>query len=151
MADAGSSTQRWMCRNPSKPQPERPPMDKTIAGISIPDTPLVRDTTNLVREAMDDVIYHHSRCVFIFGALQGRRRSLAPNLELLYVGAMFHDLGLTARYGTPDHRFEVDGANAARAFLSTGPMRRRQIMYGSPLPCTQLRRSPSSSSQKSPW
>jgi hypothetical protein len=38
-------------------------------------------------------------------------------LELLYAGAMFHDLGLTPRYRTSTLRFEVDGANAAREFL----------------------------------
>ncbi len=55
--------------------------------------------------------------MFLFGALQGRRRGLEPNLELLYAGAMFHDLGLTERYRTSQLRFEVDGANAARDFL----------------------------------
>lgn len=92
-------------------------MTETIAGITIPDTALVRDATELVREATSDLIYHHSRRVFLFGALQGQRRGLAPDLELLYVGAMFHDLGLTAQYGTNDHRFEVDSANTARDFL----------------------------------
>lgn len=92
-------------------------MTETIAGITIPDTALVRDATELVREATSDLIYHHSRRVFLFGALQGQRRGLAPDLELLYVGAMFHDLGLTAQYGTDDHRFEVDSANTARDFL----------------------------------
>jgi hypothetical protein len=38
--------------------------------------------------------------------------------ELLYIGAVFHDLGLTAKYRSQDHRFEVDGANAARNFLA---------------------------------
>jgi HD superfamily phosphodiesterase len=49
--------------------------------------------------------------------LQGRRRGLRPDLELLYAGAMFHDIGLTERYRNSTLRFEVDGANAARDFL----------------------------------
>ncbi|MDO3639019.1 HD domain-containing protein [Mycolicibacterium arseniciresistens] len=90
----------------------------TIAGIEIPDTPLVRAATDVIREAEDDLLFHHSRRVFLFGALRGRRRGLEPDLELLYVGAMFHDLGLTERYRTSSRlRFEVDGANAARDFL----------------------------------
>jgi hypothetical protein len=92
-------------------------MIETIAGISIPDTAIVADATALVREATDDLLFHHSRRVFLFGALQGKRLGLEPDLELLYVGAMFHDLGLTGHYGTDNLRFEVDGANAARAFL----------------------------------
>jgi hypothetical protein len=90
---------------------------QTIAGITIPDTPLVRDVTALIRDAEDDLLFDHSRRVFLFGALQGRRRGLRPDLELLYVGAMFHDIGLTQRYRTSSLRFEVDGANAARDFL----------------------------------
>ena len=90
---------------------------QTIAGITIPDTALVRDTTDFIRDAENDLLFDHSRRVFLFGALQGRRLGLEPDLELLYVGAMFHDLGLTERYRTSDLRFEVDGANAAQDFL----------------------------------
>jgi hypothetical protein len=89
----------------------------SIAGIDIPDTPLVRAITAHIREIENDLLFNHSRRVFLFGALQGRRRGLQPNLELLYAGAMFHDIGLTERYRGSTLRFEVDGANAARDFL----------------------------------
>lgn len=89
-----------------------------IADITIPDTALVRDTTQFIRDAENDLLFDHSRRVFLFGALQGRRRGLQPDLELLYVGAMFHDLGLTEPYRSESTlRFEVDGANAAHEFL----------------------------------
>jgi HD domain len=90
---------------------------QTIAGIAIPDTPLVREATEYIRDVEDDLLFDHSRRVFLFGALQGRRRGLDPDLELLYVGAMFHDIGLTADYRDSTLRFEVDGANAAEKFL----------------------------------
>src|ERR1700716_3719572 len=89
----------------------------SIAGVVIPDTELVREITALIRDAEDYLLFDHSRRVFMFGVLQGRRRGLQPDLELLYAGAMFHDLGLTERYRTSTLRFEVDGATAARAFL----------------------------------
>src|ERR1700739_665281 len=89
----------------------------SIAGIVIPETPLVREITAVIREVEDDLLFDHSRRVFLFGALQGRRRGLHPDLELLYAGAMFHDIGLTERYRTSMLRFEVDSANAARDFL----------------------------------
>jgi len=92
-------------------------LPETIADIAIPDTALVRDITEYIRDAEDDLLFDHSRRVFLFGALQGQRRGLKPDLELLYAGAMFHDLGLTQRYRTSTLRFEVDGANAAREFL----------------------------------
>ena len=89
----------------------------SIAGVAIPDTPLVRAITAHIRDVENDLLFNHSRRVFLFGALQGRRRGLQPNLELLYAGAMFHDIGLTERYRGSTLRFEVDGANAARDFL----------------------------------
>jgi HD domain len=90
---------------------------ETIAGVVIPDSALVREATAFIRSAENDVLYHHSRRVFLFGVLHGRRLGLQPDPELLYVGAMFHDLGLTAGYGTSTQRFEMDGADAARDFL----------------------------------
>jgi HD superfamily phosphodiesterase len=89
----------------------------SIAGVDIPDTPLVTAITAHIRAAEDDLLFNHSRRVFLFGVLQGRRRGLQPNPELLYAGAMFHDIGLTERYRDSTLRFEVDGANAAREFL----------------------------------
>ncbi|MGB3331227.1 MAG: HD domain-containing protein [Mycobacterium sp.] len=90
---------------------------ETIADITIPDSALAREITEFIRDTEDDLLFDHSRRVFLFGALQGRRRGLQPDLELLYAGAMFHDLGLTQRYRSSALRFEVDGANAARDFL----------------------------------
>ncbi|HEY6788350.1 MAG TPA: HD domain-containing protein [Trebonia sp.] len=93
-------------------------MTSSIAGIQIPDTRLVADATELVAADEPPLLFHHSRRVYLFGMLQGRRRGLSPDPELLYVGAMFHDLGLTGKYMTKDQRFEVDGANQAREFLA---------------------------------
>jgi HD domain len=90
---------------------------ETIAGVVIPDTDLVRGITDYIRDAEDDLLFNHSRRVYLFGALQARRRGLQPHPELLYAGAMFHDLGLTQRYRGSTLRFEVDSANAAREFL----------------------------------
>src|SRR3984957_21322917 len=90
---------------------------ETVAGVRVPDSALAREVTEFIRDVEDDLLFNHSRRVFFFGALQGLRRGLQPDLELLYVGAMFHDLGLTQRYRTSTLRFEVDGANAAREFL----------------------------------
>ncbi|MFF5056999.1 HD domain-containing protein [Micromonospora sp. NPDC000663] len=92
-------------------------MIQTIAGVKIPDSPLATEATDLVRAATDDLLFHHSRRVFVFGTLQGRRLGLTADPELLYVGAMFHDLGLTERYRRDDQRFELDGADEARRFL----------------------------------
>ena len=92
-------------------------MAEVIAGIRVPDSKLAREATDLVREHGTPLLVAHSLRVYLFGAIQGRHRGWSLDHELFYVGAMFHDLGLTAKYRSPDHRFEVDGANAARDFL----------------------------------
>ena len=92
-------------------------MAEEIAGIKIPDSKLAKEATELVREAASDLIYDHSRRVYVFGALRGEQEKLDFDPELLYVGAMFHDLGLTEKYRRDDQRFEIDGADEARRFL----------------------------------
>jgi HD superfamily phosphodiesterase len=88
-----------------------------IAGVVIPDTSLVREITEYIRDTEDELLFNHSRRVFLWGTLQGHRRGLQPDPELLYAGAMFHDIGLTEGYRSSMLRFEVDGADAARDFL----------------------------------
>jgi hypothetical protein len=92
-------------------------MASSIAGIKVPDSKMARDLTALIRGAEPDLLFHHSSRVFLFGALTGERKRLKFDPELLYVGAMFHDIGLTETYRRSQLRFEVDGANAARDFL----------------------------------
>jgi hypothetical protein len=92
-------------------------MAEVIAGIRIPDSKLAREAADLLREHGSPLLLAHSLRVYLFGSLRGRHRGWAVDHELLYIGAVFHDLGVTAKYRSPDHRFEVDGANAARDFL----------------------------------
>lgn len=89
----------------------------TLVDVAVPDSPLARDVTEFVREHESDLLFHHSSRVYYFGALAGKRRGLKFDPELLYAGAMFHDMGLVLGYSSPNERFEVDGANAARDFL----------------------------------
>ena len=89
----------------------------TIEGIAIPDTKLAHEVTELVRDTESPLLFNHSSRVYYFGALAGKHRGLKFDPELLYVGAMFHDMGLTHQHSSNNERFEVDGANAARDFL----------------------------------
>jgi hypothetical protein len=92
---------------------------QTLAGVTVPDTKLARDATELVRESTTDLIYNHSRRVFYFGSLQAPNRGLSFDPELLYIGAMFHDLGLNEEFRSSGRRFEVDSAGEARRFLQS--------------------------------
>ncbi len=88
-------------------------MALTIEGVGIPDSKLAREITELVRDTESPLLFHHSSRVYFWGALAGKRRGLRFDSELLYTGAMFHDMGLTPHYAT--------SMNGSR---STAPMRR---------------------------
>jgi hypothetical protein len=88
-----------------------------ISGISVPDSKLANEITEFIRDTESTLLFNHSSRVYYFGALAGQRRGLKFDAELLYAGAMFHDIGLVPAYSSAADRFEVDGANAARDFL----------------------------------
>ncbi|MFG3168735.1 HD domain-containing protein [Streptomyces sp. NPDC048200] len=92
-------------------------MTEYIADVAIPDSKLAQDATDLIRDTTPALIFHHSRRVYLFGSLQAAALGLSPDPELLYVAALFHDTGLVPPYRSDDQRFEMDGADQARAFL----------------------------------
>jgi hypothetical protein len=102
-------------------------MALTIEGVSIPDSKLAREATELVRDTESPLLFHHSSRVYYFGALAGKHRGLRFEPDLLYIGAMFHDMGLTRQHSSANERFEVDGANAARDFLHSHGISRLDI------------------------
>ena len=89
-----------------------------LAGINVPDTPLVRDAIELSRSLLEPYLSNHVMRSWLFSISLSEGAKPAPDPELLAVSAVLHDLGLTERY-TAENRFEVDGANAARAFLKS--------------------------------
>lgn len=92
-------------------------MTDIIAGVEIPGTSAVAEATEFLRERTNPLIFHHSRRVFLFASLHARARDLRPDPELLYLSAMFHDTGLLIPFSDTPQRFELDGADHARAFL----------------------------------
>jgi hypothetical protein len=86
--------------------------------LVIPDSLLAKEATEILRKYSTDLLFDHSIRVYLFAAAQGRQRKLRFDPELLYIAAAFHDLGLIKKFSSPDERFEVDGANAARQFLN---------------------------------
>jgi HD domain len=87
------------------------------SGITIPDSKMAREVTELVRDTENSLLFNHSSRVYYFAAATGKRKGLVFDPELLYMSAMFHDMGLTPKHSSATDRFEVDGANTAREFL----------------------------------
>jgi hypothetical protein len=92
-------------------------MTGVISGVRIPDSKLARQAAELVRSYENEMLFNHSVRVYVFGAIKGIRQQLKFDSELLYIAALFHDLGLVDHFHTQTKRFEVDGADAAREFL----------------------------------
>ncbi len=99
----------------------------TLQEVKIPDSKLAREITQLVRETESDLLFNHSNRVYLFAATAGKKRGLKFDDELLYAGAMFHDMGLTKKYSSKDLRFEVDGANAATEFLRSHNISQQEV------------------------
>jgi len=95
--------------------------------LAIPDSLLAKEATDILRGNATDLLFNHSMRVYLFAVEQGRHRKLRFDRELLYVAAAFHDLGLIRKFSSPDERFEVDGANAARQFLSAHGIEEDQV------------------------
>ncbi|ETK35204.1 HD domain-containing protein [Microbispora sp. ATCC PTA-5024] len=92
-------------------------MPQVIAGLEIPETAAVAEATRLLQDTTTPLIYHHSRRVYLFALIHAGKLGLKPDPELLYLAAMFHDTGLSTPFSEVEQRFEVDGADHARAFL----------------------------------
>ena len=118
-------------------------IDTDLAGIRTPDSKLAREITELVRDTESPLLFHHSSRVYYWGALAGKHRGLKFDPELLYAGAMFHDMGLTHQHSSHTERFEVDGANVARDFLRSHRIAQHDIdTVWTRSPCTRRRASP---------
>ncbi|KAA2239527.1 HD domain-containing protein [Chitinophaga agrisoli] len=92
---------------------------KAVAGIKIPDSAIAGQATELLLEHGTEFLYNHSLRTFVFASLGAVNKKVQYDPELLYVSSVFHDLGLTPHYSSPDKGFEIDGANAARDFLQS--------------------------------
>jgi hypothetical protein len=94
-----------------------PEVRREVAGIRIPDSRLALEAEGMVRLSSSRALLNHAFRTYLFGELLGRKRRMRVDSELLFLGAIMHDLGLTEKF-RGEERFEVDGADAARDFLS---------------------------------
>lgn len=85
--------------------------------VGAPDSELCRRTTALVADLSPPFLFNHCARSFLFADAMGKRDRLSYDRELLYLSAMLHDLGLTGTYLDGNQRFELEGADRARAFL----------------------------------
>lgn len=88
-----------------------------LAEIEVVDSPLVKEAIELARTYSAPYLFNHVMRSWLFGALVAEKSGVKADPELMALAAVLHDLGLTEQFAGAE-RFEVDGANAARAFLA---------------------------------
>jgi hypothetical protein len=90
---------------------------KMIAGVSVPDSPLVTDVIEFAQKLSEPYLFNHAMRSWLFAASMGRVKGIDYDPEVVAVGTILHDIGLT--HGVPGpHRFEVNGADLAQSFVS---------------------------------
>jgi len=117
-----------MTANAMKAQPEV--VTRLLAGVSLPDTQLISQAIEFARERSEPYLFNHAMRSWLFAALLAERQKTAHDAEVLAVTTILHDLGLEQAFDGP-LRFEVEGANAARAFAREQGIdeRRAQLIW----------------------
>ncbi|KAL2195606.1 hypothetical protein P885DRAFT_39978 [Corynascus similis CBS 632.67] len=109
---------------PLRSREYRPYPRRTLGGVSVVDTPIVRAAEAFAKQHGQDFTYKHIMRSWLFGVLviehnETLRETIDP--EVHAVAAILHDLGWDqteeSPLVSPDRRFEVDGAIAARSFI----------------------------------
>jgi hypothetical protein len=98
---------------------------RSLAGILVPDTALVSGTIEYAREQCEPYLFNHVMRSWLFSAAIAQLKDAPHDPEVLAVATLLHDIGLEQAFEGP-LRFEVEGANAARAFAREQGMDERQ-------------------------
>jgi hypothetical protein len=105
---------------------------RVLAGTHVPDTPLVAAAIAYARAHSDDYLFNHAMRSWLFATVIAEQKGEPYDAEVLAVSAILHDIGLTDAAGSA-LRFEVEGANVARAFAREHGLdtRRTQLIWDS--------------------
>ena len=103
---------------------------RPIAGISVPNSPLITDAIEYAQKVSDPYLFNHAMRSWLFAAKIGQSKGIDCDLEVVAVGTILHDIGLSAAVSGPN-RFEVNAAAAARSFVNERGMspRRAQLVW----------------------
>jgi hypothetical protein len=103
---------------------------RLIAGVSMPESPLITAAVEYAQRLSEPYLFNHAMRSWLFAELIGRARGIDFDHEVVAVGTILHDIGLTAGVSGPN-RFEVNGADAAMTFLEGRglPDQRRRLIW----------------------
>ena len=91
--------------------------DRIIAGVRVPDGPLIAAVVEYAQRLSEPYLFNHAMRSWLFAEMIGLTKGIDYDHEVVAIGTILHDVGLTAGVSGPN-RFEVNGANAARSFIA---------------------------------
>lgn len=105
---------------------------RTMAGVPVPDTPLVVNAIEYARASCEPYLFNHVVRSWLFAARMGALKNIPHDPEVVALGTLLHDITLNERFSGP-RRFEVEGADLARTFAKEGGVdgRRAQLIWDS--------------------
>src|SRR6267142_2801092 len=92
------------------------PRPRLIAGVSVPDNPLITAVIEYAQRLSEPYLFNHTMRSWLFAETIGRINGIDYDHEVVAIGTILHDIGLTASVSGPN-RFEVNGADAAVSFI----------------------------------
>jgi len=103
---------------------------RQIAGVSVPDSPLITEVLQYAQKLYEPYLFNHAMRSWLFAAKIGQLKGIDYDLEVVAVGTILHDIGLSAGV-SGSNRFEVNGAAAALSFVKERGLsnRRAQLMW----------------------
>jgi hypothetical protein len=103
-----------------------------VAGVSVPDTPLVQKALEYARRESEPYLFNHVVRSWLFAARLGQIQNIDHDTEVVAIGTLLHDITLNERFDGP-RRFEVEGADLARTFARQSGLddRRAQLIWDS--------------------
>ena len=101
-----------------------------IAGVNVPDTPVITTVIEYVQRLSEPYLFNHAMRSWLFAEAIGRIKGIEYDQEVVAIGTILHDIGLTAGVSGPN-RFEVNGADAARSLIKDEGIsdRRSQLIW----------------------
>jgi hypothetical protein len=106
------------------------PRTRLIAGVSVPDSPLITAAIEYAQKLSENYLFNHAMRSWLFAAKIGQIKAIDCDHEVVAVGTILHDIGLTAGV-SGSNRFEVNGADAALSFIKERGLsdRRAQLIW----------------------
>ena len=106
------------------------PRTRLIAGVSVSDSPLITAAIEYAQRLSEPFLFNHAMRSWLFAEATGRMKGIDYDREVVAIGTILHDIGLTPSVSGPN-RFEVNGADAALSFVRGKGLsdRRAQLIW----------------------